>query len=234
MNPNDPNVVMLELVAERLGDVLRDELVFVGGAVTGLLITDPGQPTIRPTEYVDLIVKAAIRADYHHVEAALRRQGFVNDMSQDAPICRWRVGGVIVDVMPTLKDILGFFNRWYPLALADATKTALPSGTMIRLVSAPVFLATKLEAFADRGKGDYLFSHDLGDLISVIDGRDELIDECRNCGADLKQYLREWMGRLLSSPAFLDALPGHLPGDDASQARLPDLVEKIRWLSKLH
>lgn len=234
MNPNDPNVVMLEWVAERLGDGLRDELVFVGGAVTGLLITDPGQPTIRPTEDVDLIVQAAVRADYHHVEAALRRQGFVNDMSQDAPICRWRVGGVIVDVMPTLKDILGFSNRWYPLALADATKTALPSGTMIRLVSAPVFLATKLEAFADRGKGDYLFSHDLGDLISVIDGRDELIDECHRYGADLKQYLGDWMGRLLSSSAFLDALPGHLPGDAASQARLPDLEDKLRLLAQLN
>ena len=234
MNPNDPNVVMMDLVAERLGDGLRDELVFVGGAVTGLLITDPGQPAIRPTDDVDLIVKAAVRADYHHVEDALRRQGFVNDMSKDAPICRWRIGAVTVDVMPTLKDILGFSNRWYPLALADATKTALPSGTMIRLVSAPVFVATKLEAFADRGKGDYLFSHDLGDLISVIDGRDELIEECRGCGADLKQYLGEWMGRLLSSPAFLDALAGHLPGDAASQARLPDLESKLRLLAQLN
>ncbi len=46
MNPNDPNVVMMELVAQRLGDGLREELVFVGGAVTGLLITDPAQPAI--------------------------------------------------------------------------------------------------------------------------------------------------------------------------------------------
>lgn len=233
MNPNDPNVVMMELVADRLGEGLREELVFVGGAVTGLLITDPGQPNIRPTEDVDLIVEAAVRADYHHVEAALRRQGFVNDMSKDAPICRWRIGAVTVDVMPTLKEILGFSNRWYPLALADATKTALPSGTMIRLVTAPVFLATKLEAFADRGKGDYLFSHDLGDLISVIDGRDELIEECRSQGADLRQYLCDWTNRLLSSPAFLDALPGHLPGDAASQARLPDLEYKMRLLAEL-
>jgi predicted nucleotidyltransferase len=234
MNPNDPNVVMMELVADRLGEGLRDELVFVGGAVTGLLITDPGQPNSRPTEDVDLIVEAAVRADYQHVEEALRRQGFVNDMGKDAPICRWRIGAVTVDVMPTLKEILGFSNRWYPLALADATKTALPSGTKIRLVTAPVFLATKLEAFADRGKGDYLFSHDLGDLISVIDGRDELIEECRSQSADLRHYLRDWMSRLLSSPAFLDALPGHLPGDAASQARLPDLESKLRLLAKLN
>ncbi len=53
LNPNDPNVVLLELVASRLGEALRSELVFVGGAVAGLLVTDPAMPAIRPTEDVD-------------------------------------------------------------------------------------------------------------------------------------------------------------------------------------
>jgi len=86
MNPNDPNVAMMELVAERLGEGLREDLVFVGGAVTGLLITDPGQPSIRPTEDVDLIVHAAVRSDYQRVEKVLRDRGFVNDVSKDAAI----------------------------------------------------------------------------------------------------------------------------------------------------
>lgn len=133
MNLNDPNVGMMELVAERLGERLREDLVFVGGAVTGLLITDPGQPSIRPTEDVDLIMHATVRTDYQRVEKVLREQGFVNDMSRDAPICRWRVGAVTVDVMPTLKEILGFSNRWYPQALATAEMTSLPSGTFADL-----------------------------------------------------------------------------------------------------
>jgi len=201
--------------------------------VTGLLITDPAQPAIRPTEDVDLIVQATVRADYAHVEKALRAQGFVNDIRKDAPICRWRVGAVTVDVMPTLKEILGFSNRWYPLALTTARKSPLPSGMVIRLITAPVFVATKFEAFAGRGNSDYLFSHDLGDLISVIDGRDELMAECRQLDDELKVYLRDWMGRLLATPAFLEALPGHLPGDTASQARLPDLEDKLRLLATL-
>lgn len=234
MNPNDPNVAMMELVAERLGERLREEMVFVGGAVAGLLITDPGQPAIRPTEDVDMIVHATVRADYQKIEAVLRERGFVNDMSRDAPICRWRVGGVTVDVMPTLKEILGFSNPWYPHALATARTTHLPSGTPIRLVTAPVFLATKFEAFADRGGRDYLFSHDLGDLISVIDGRDELAAECRQAEAQLKSYLRDQFRELLAVPAFIDALPGHLPGDSASQGRLPDLEDKLRQLAELN
>lgn len=108
----------------------------------------------------------------------------------------------------------------------------MPSGTPIRLITAPVFIATKFEAFADRGKGDYLFSHDLGDLISVIDGRDELVGECRDLDQELKSYLRDWMRRLLATPAFLEALPGHLPGDAASQARLPDLIDKLSLLAE--
>ena len=233
MNPNDPNVVLLELVAESLGERLRDDFVFVGGAVAGLLITDPALPAIRPTEDVDLIVHAAALADYHKIEQVLRERGFVQDMSLDAPICRWRVGAVAVDVMPTLDKILGFSNRWYPLALRTSVPATLPSGRMIRLVTAPVFMATKLEAFSGRGNNDYLFSHDLGDLISVVDGRDALIDECRSGPTELRDYLRERMAKLLASPAFIESLPGHLPGDAASQARAPDLEEKIRLLSQL-
>ncbi len=233
MNPNDPNVVLLELVAKRLGAKLREDLVFVGGAVAGLMITDPALPAIRPTEDVDLIVHAAALVDYHRIEKALVKQGFAHDMSAAAPVCRWRVDNVAVDVMPTLEKILGFSNRWYPLALQTATKVALPSDTTIRLVQAPVFIATKLEAFAGRGNHDYLFSHDLGDLLSVVDGRDSLVDECRQSDPALRTYLRDWFQQFLATSAFLDALPGHLPGDPASQERLPDLEEKLRRLAQL-
>ena len=152
LNPNDPNVAMLEVVAHRLGDALRRRLVFTGGAVVGLLITDPAMPSIRPTEDVDLVAHVLARAEFDEVEVALRAQGFRPDMSPDAPICRWRVDHVTVDVMPTLEAILGFSNRWYPLAVTSADTMVLPSGLAIHLVQAPVFVATKLEAFHGRGK----------------------------------------------------------------------------------
>jgi hypothetical protein len=233
MNANDPNAAMLELVAERLGDDLREEMVFVGGAVAGLLITDPAMPTIRPTEDVDLVCRAVVLTDYHLVETALRARGFVQDMRPDAPICRWRVGAVIVDVMPSLEKILGFANRWYPLALESAWPLALPSGRLIRLIAAPVFVATKLEAFDGRGKGDFLFSHDLGDLLAVVDGRAALLEECRSSPPELRIYLGERFRTLLANPAFVEALSGHLPGDLASQERLPDLEATLRHLAGL-
>lgn len=148
-------------------------------------------------------------------------------------LCRWRVGGMAVAVMPTLEHVLGFSNPWYPLAPATAQPTPLPSGTVIRPVAAPVFLATKLEAFAGRGNRDYPFSHDLGEFLAVIDGRDGLIGECRASPSELKAYLGKQVADLLSTPAFIEAMPGHLPGDSASQARLPDLEDKLRALARL-
>jgi len=62
-------------------------------------------------------------------------------------------------------------GAWAPNS-ATAWKAELPSGRAVQLISAPVFVATKLEASAGRGQGDYLFSHALGGVTSVIDGRD--------------------------------------------------------------
>ena len=233
MNANDPNVALLEVVAERLGDALRDEMVFVGGAVAGLLITDPAMPSIRPTEDVDMVCRALVRTDYYRVEASLRALGFVQDMQPDAPICRWRVGNVAVDVMPSVDDILGFSNRWYPLALDTALPVLLPSGLSIRLLTAPVFLATKLEAFDGRGNGDFLFSHDLEDLLAVVDGRASLPDECAASPMALRLYLKERIAALMAQRAFIDSLAGHLPGDLASQERLPELIGKLRQIAAL-
>lgn len=70
MSANDPNVMLLETVAQNLGADLLEQFVFVGGAVAGLLITDPAMPGIRPTEDVDLVVRATVLHEYHAAEAA--------------------------------------------------------------------------------------------------------------------------------------------------------------------
>ena len=73
--------------------------------------------------------------------------------------------------MPTVKEILGFANRWYPLALETAQPVVLPSGVVIQWIAAPVFIGTKFEAFKDRGQDDAYLSHDLEDIMTVIEGR---------------------------------------------------------------
>ncbi len=132
--------------------------------------------------------------------------------------------------MPTQGEILGFSNRWYPLALDTAQPQELPSGRSVRIVTAPVFLATKLEAFRGRGQGDFLFSHDLEDLMAVVDGRASLLEECRLSPPELRNDLAAQFLELLNTSAFLEALPAFLPPDQASQQRLPDLLETLRGI----
>jgi hypothetical protein len=206
--------------------------VFVGGCATGLLVTAVRAHDIRATDDVDVVTIVATIGAYHQVEARLAGRGFKHDVSPDAPICRWVGSGITLDLMPSEPGVLSFHNRWYPLAVETARSVRLPSGRLICLITAPVFIATKLEAFHDRGGGDFLVSHDLEDIVTVIDGRPAVIDEVGTGPVNLRTYLREQFRLLTASEDFLDALAGHLPGDSASQARLPGLIRRIRALAQ--
>jgi len=228
--PGDPNLEAVQAAAGALGQLV-DSVVLVGGCATGLLLTSIRSEMIRPTRDIDLVVEAVSPRAYRGVERELRALGFVNDQSEDAPICRWRKDELIVDLMPTDERVFGFGNRWYPLAADTADPVVLPNGQVIRLTSAPVFIATKLEAFRDRGRGDYFASHDLEDVITVIDGREELAAETRAAPAAVREALSAELGELVGNPDFNDALSGLLPGDVGSQARLPMLYERLAALA---
>jgi predicted nucleotidyltransferase len=215
-------------VVRRLG-ALRERVVFVGGAVRGLLITDPGAAPERATDDVDVIVELTSRAEFHRLGADLRAIGFREDTSEGAPLCRWIVDGIKVDVMPTSGAVLGFRNQWYAAAIANAIEVDV-LGERFRIVDAPHFCATKLDAYADRGGGD-LYHHDLEDVIAIVDGRVELQSELARAAHGVRSYVERALRDLLKNPAFLEALPGHLPGDTASQARLPLVLERLRALA---
>lgn len=223
------NLAMIHHVAMRLGDLV-DSVVFLGGATTTLLITDAAAGDVRPTKDVDVIVEITTTAEYHRLAEQLRGCGFNEDTTEGAPLCRWLIDGIIVDVMPTDEATLGFSNRWYREAFEHATLT-LVEGVAIRVVTAPFFLATKLEAFRTRGHENFMASHDLEDIISLVDGRSELVEELGLAPAALQSYLATTFRQLLANPLFLDALPGHLPGDAASQQRLPLLLERLQRIS---
>lgn len=230
MRPGDPNLDMLEIMARKLGP-LTERLVFVGGCTTGLFITDPLLPQIRVTRDVDVITEASSRLDYHQMEDELRRLGFSPDLRPEAPICRWCIGDMILDLMPTDESILGFANRWYPDALTNAVHCTLPSGQIIRTLTPAHFLGTKFEAFHGRGGSDYWASHDMEDIVCIIDGRAELITEVASCPDDLRSYLQAEFTALRDDPIFGEAVSGFLPGDTVSQTRGPRILQRIAVLA---
>jgi hypothetical protein len=225
MRLDDPNLPDLRRIAVALGD-LCEQVVFVGGAVAGLLVTDPLADSVRATRDVDAVVNTS-RARFHEIEAQVAQRGFGRDVRSDV-ICRWlhSATGVAFDLMPVQPEVLGFTNRWYPYAVETAERVDLGEGARIRLVSAVAFVATKLEAFASRGHGDFLSSHDLEDVLNIVDGREELTGEIADAPIEVREAVAGIFRRLLSNADFVNVFPGLM----AEPARAPLVWARLKML----
>jgi len=98
---------------------------------------------------------------------------------EPTPICRMQYESMILDVMPTDADVLGFSNPWYLPAVQNSNTVELEAGLVIRLVSPAYFIATKLTAFRTRGQSEP-YSHDFEDIITVINGNSRIIEETQS------------------------------------------------------
>jgi hypothetical protein len=225
----DPNRALFESVIELLVPVL-DELVFLGGCATGLFITDPAAGGIRPTRDVDAIVDVTSYAQYTALSGRLRALGLAEDTTPGAPLCRWRRDDLIVDVMPVDEHVLGFSNRWYPTAITTAQTLAV-AGFDVRVVTPALFIASKLEAFRGRGGNDVVASHDLEDIVAVIEGRPEIVAEVAAAADEVRGYIATEIQALLGNRDFTEALAGFLLPDAASQARRSQVEARLRALS---
>jgi hypothetical protein len=78
-----------------------------------------------------------------------------------------------------------------------------------------------------------MMSHDIEDLVAVIDGRPEILQEVEHCGEPLRAHLAERFRSLMESSRFRGAVPGHLPSDAASQSRLRLVIDRIGAISNL-
>lgn len=192
------------------------EVVFVGGAVVSLYATRP-VPDIRPTDDIDVLVEVATYRDYALLEDKLRQKGFVNDQATGV-ICRYVVKGITVDVMPTQPEILGFSNKWYPGALKASIEHSLDQHCVIRILPAPLFIATKMEAFLHRGNNDGRMSSDFEDIVFVLNHRKEIWGEMDAAAPGLRQYLQDAFSHLQKIPHLQEWISCHL--DMHEQTRL--------------
>ncbi|MCC8566205.1 MULTISPECIES: hypothetical protein [Xanthomonas] len=223
MRSDDPNLPHLLVIADALGE-LCGHVVFLGGAVVGLLVSDPLAESVRATYDVDAVVNLDW-ARFRGIEARVESQGFAREM-RSGVVCRWvhQASGVLFDLMPVDAGVLGFSNRWYAHAVETAQVVALSDRLSIRLVTATAFVATKLEAFVTRGNSDFLSSHDLEDVLNVVDGRAELVEELAVEHADLRQWVADVFAGLVDNPAFVNALPGMV----AEPERASIVLQRLR------
>lgn len=88
MNPADLNLPLLESVTRALG-ALRERFVFVGGCMTGVLVTDVAAAPVRATQDIDVIVEVLTLADYH---ALAPRPGLDPGLPPNFELQRRRLG----------------------------------------------------------------------------------------------------------------------------------------------
>lgn len=222
---------MLVAVARRL-DPLLDDLVFVGGQVAELLITDPAAVRIRGTDDVDVIVKATTRTQYETFSEKLRALGLRLDTSEGAPVCRWLTpDGIKVDVMPLEERVFGLSTQWFPYAFESASKIHLAEDLGIRVPAASAFLATKWAAYEDRGEQDPFGSHDLEDIVTVVAGRDSIVGDVLAARPDVRAYIGQEARAFLESESAGDVVAGALPDSRFDPAIVDRALDRLRGIA---
>ena len=199
------NITRIKSVYHSLGE-LKEKVVFVGGATISLYV-DTKTEEIRPTDDIDIVVEIYTDQEYAALDEQLRKLGFVNDQTTRV-ICRYTIQGLIVDVMPTQSDALGFSNKWYQPAFENSIQYNL-GDEKIRIFSSPFFIASKLEAFLQRGKNDGRTSTDFEDIIFLLENRSTIWKELNDAETILSTYLKETFRKLMQNENFEEWVDCH-------------------------
>ena len=225
------NIEMLAIVAKGLEE-LKEKVVFVGGATIDLYLSDPALPGARTTDDVDCVVELGSRMQYYDLEEELRKLGFKHPLGKKGPVCRWDYRGVVVDVMPTQGQVLGFKNRWYAEGVAAAEQAELPDGQRVWIFPPAYLIASKLEAFLDRGRGDHIGSPDMEDVLAVLDGGVDVEESILAAPSSVRDYLKAEFGKLLAKDTFVEAVHGHVPSAEGGASRAERVLAILKRVAR--
>jgi predicted nucleotidyltransferase len=203
------SILRIKAVASILKE-LNQKIVFVGGATVALYAPKAISFETRPTDDVDVVVELASYMDYSKLDEQLRSIGFQNDI-ESGVICRYKIQGIIVDVMPTNSEVLGFSNIWYPDGFKNAIDVRIDDEITIKIFSPAYFIATKLEAFKSRGGEDYRTSSDFEDIVYVLDNCLEIETHFRTIDDSLRAYFKSEFEKLLADDSLEEGIYSHLP-----------------------
>lgn len=205
------NIVRIKAVANLLNG-LAQPYVFVGGATVSLYASNlEAGGAIRPTDDVDVVVELATYGGYAQIDERLRQIGFINDVASGV-ICRYTIDGIIVDIMPTTEDVIGFSNRWYPEGFKHAIICLLDDKTEIMIFSLPYFLASKWEAHKSRGGKDLRMSRDFEDMVYIFENNYDFDEALLNGPEHLRVYFREELSDLIDLMDFEEGVYSHMEG----------------------
>ena len=216
------NLAAVAEVARALQD-LKPEMVFVGGAVVSLYTDDPAADEIRPTQDIDITLNIMSLGHWQKMQQRLGELGFHPDPFGHA-ICSYKYQDIPVDIMSSEDGPFGPSNKWYKIGFEDLWKVKVMDQE-INILQAPCYLATKFEAFNNRGR-DYRTSHDMEDIIYVLDNRLHIVEEVRYCDERIRAFLKEQFNAINQQGILSEVLMAHIH-PLMLEERLPVVEEKI-------
>ncbi len=202
------NLALVAQVANGLKE-LNEKMVFIGGAVISLYTDDPAAEEIRPTADIDMTINLANYLEWAQMQERLAELEFYPD-PQGQSICSYKFQEIAIDIMPAEDTSIGVSNSWYKPGFNHIQQIELPEGISINILPSPYFLATKLEAFKDRGQNDFYGSHDFEDIIYLMDNRITIVEEILASEAKVKQYIKQEILAIKSHPQAEEILAMHI------------------------
>ncbi len=221
------NRAVTKKIAHALGP-WNDRVVYVGGAVVSLYVNDPSAEDVRPTKDLDLTLKIASLGELEALREALIQRGFVQS-ANDSVICRFRYEDVLVDVMGTEPVGWAPGNRWFKQGFDLAFRYRIDE-LVINLLPLPYFLATKFDAFFERGINDIWASHDYEDIIYLFNHVSDITNQVLQSEEKVKSYLSECSTKILENRNLREAIVGNL-FHEGQEERLQLILLKLKTIA---
>ncbi|MGK0379358.1 MAG: putative nucleotidyltransferase [Patiriisocius sp.] len=220
------NISVVAEVAKALQE-LKEEIVFVGGAIISLYTDDPAADEIRPTQDVDMTLNIINLGHWEKIQTQLRQLGFHSNPFGKA-ICSYLYKDIPVDIMAAEDGPMGPSNSWYKIGFENL-QTVKVKDQEIKILSAPCYLATKFEAFNGRGT-DLRTSHDIEDIIYVLDNRINIVEEIKQDDPRIQDFLREQLNSISKKGMLSEVLIAHIHPLIIAE-RMPIVEEKINQIT---
>lgn len=222
------NLTIVEKVASALGE-LNDEVIYVGGAIISLYVTDEGAEQPRPTKDIDISVQISTYSQMDQLRVKLAAKN-IHPAPTETIMYRYSYEGIIIDFIPYEETPLGPTNRWLKPGFEKAHPAKIGDAE-IKILPVSLFLATKWEAFNSRG-GDPRISHDFEDIIYVIDNNLNLVDDVIKAENDVQEFLKGMSNEILSHSSRNEIIECHI-NPYTMEERRKVIINKLENILKI-
>jgi hypothetical protein len=223
------NLEVLFQVASGLGELI-EQVVFVGGAVVSLYADSKFSDLVRPTSDIDMAVDIAEFGKQSDFQQKFRQKGFAPDI-YSSTFFRHHFQSIQVDLISTSSSVFGDSNSWYKPGFSKRIFVELQD-LQIPILPLVYFLATKFEAYNNRGGGDYRISTDFEDIVYVVNYNENVVDIVSEGDNTVKNFLLDEFMKVVSHKNFEEIIYANLDYLNRDE-RLIIVKQRFKQISQL-